>query len=130
MKVEDKQKVLYKIELRLLKVIPMLLALCYLSNTILSLCEYDSVIFSILGGMSVLPLIFLYVSSYVFKFCAYHRMFLHYIVVNDVINWFDYTYGIPMSYRWLVVVHIAIAGIFLFLILYFKFKVCKKQLQN
>lgn len=95
----ENQKTLYKLELGLLKVIPMLLALCYLCNTIFSLCGYDYVIFSILGGMSVIPLVFLYVSSFVFKFCAYHRMFLYYIVVNDVLNWIDNLYGLPVSNR-------------------------------
>ena len=110
-----------------LKIIPMLLALCYLSNTVFSIFGYDFAIFSILGGMSVLPTLFLLVSSFVFKFCAYHRMFLYYIIVNDVINWIDYSCGIPVSNRWLFALHIAIAGTTLFVILFLKFRVCKKR---
>ena len=123
----ERNKLLNKSLMAFLKIIPMLLALCYLSNTILSLCGYDLAIFSILGGMSVLPMVFLLLSSFVFKFCAYHRMFLYYIIVNDVINWIDYSYGIPFSNRWLFVLHIAIAGITLFVILFLKFRVCKKH---
>ena len=123
----EKNKLLYRVEIIFLKIIPMLLALCYLSNTILSFWGYDFAIFSILGGMSVLPMLFLLVSSFVFKFCAYHRMFLYYIIVNDVINWIDNSYGIPVSNRWLFVLHIAIAGITLFLILFLRFRVCKRR---
>ena len=115
-------KTLYKLELGLLKIIPMLLAGCYLLDTILSYFYIDLPIFSILGGMSILPLIFLYISSYVFHFCEYHRMFLHYVVVNDVISWIDYSYKLPIGNFGYFTLHIAVAGIFLFIILYLKVK--------
>lgn len=121
-----KFKYLYKLELVLLKIIPMLLALCYFSNTILSLFGYKYTIFSIISGMSVLPMIFLYLSSYAFRFCEYHRIFLHYVVINECIVWYDYHYGIPYNDRTLLVIHIGIACVCLFLILYLKQQVCKK----
>ena len=113
-------KTLYKLELGLLKVIPMLLAGCYLLDTILSYFYIDLPIFSILGGMSILPLVFLYVSSYVFRFCEYHRMFLHYVVVNDIISWIDYSYRLPIGNFEYFTLHMAVAGIFLFIIIYLK----------
>ena len=122
-----KYKLLYKIELVLLKIIPVLLAVCYFSNTILSLFGINYTIFSIVGGMSILPLLFLYISSYVFRFCEYHRMFLHYIVINECIVWYDYHKGIPCETRTLLGIHITIACIFLFIILYLKLKVCNKS---
>lgn len=115
-----KFKYLYKLELVLLKIIPMLLALCYFSNTILSLFGYKYTIFSIISGMSVLPMIFLYLSSYAFRFCEYHRIFLHYVVINECTVWYDYHYGIPYNDRTLLAIHISIACICLFLILYLK----------
>jgi hypothetical protein len=115
-------KTLYKLELGLLKIIPMLLAGCYLLDTILSYFYIDLPIFSILGGMSILPLIFLYISSYVFHFCEYHRMFLHYVVVNDILSWIDYSYELPIDNFAYFTLHIAVAGIFLFIILYLKVK--------
>lgn len=92
-----RNKSLYKIELYLLKVLPMLLAAIYLVNTVLS--YYDTIIpaLSYIGGLSFIPLVFMYVSSYVFRFCSYHRMFLHYIVVNDSVNIVDYYYTLPIS---------------------------------
>lgn len=118
-------KILYKIELYLLKIIPMLLAICNLMNTILSYFGFDVKIFTYIVGIGILPIIFLYISSYVFKFCSYHRMFLHYIVVNNVLCYIDYEYGINISDKDYLSIHLIIAGIFLFTILYLKQKLCK-----
>ena len=115
-------RTLYKVQLILLKIIPMLLAGCYFFDTILSYFYIDTPIFSILGGASIFPLIFLYTSSYVFKFCEYHRMFLHYIVVNDILSWIDYSYKLPIDNFEYLILHIIIAGVFLFIILYLKIK--------
>ena len=85
-----KSKNLYKVELYLLKIMPMVIALAYLVNTVSSYFGVDIPILASIAGMSLIPLIFMYISSYVFKFCEYHRMFLHYIAVNDIINIYDW----------------------------------------
>lgn len=121
-----KSKLLYKIQLYLLKVLPILIALAYLLNTILSLNGIDIPALSYIAGMSIIPLIFMYTSSYIFRFCGYHRMFLHYIVVNDIINIYDLYVGIPLDNRELLNIHVALAGLFLFLILYSYVKYNKK----
>ena len=118
-------KPLYKIEMGILKVIPMLLAGCYFLNTTLSYFNIDTPLFSYIGGMSLLPLLFVYLSSFVFRFCVYHRMFLYYIFVSDCISYYDLYIGIPVGNRELFVFNESIAGLFLFGILYLKFKVCK-----
>lgn len=88
-----KSKNLYKVELYLLKIMPMVIALAYLVNTVSSYFGVDIPILASIAGMSLIPLIFMYISSYVFKFCEYHRMFLHYIAVNDIINIYDLKEG-------------------------------------
>lgn len=113
-------KPLYKIELYLLKIIPMIMAALHLMSTILFYFGIDLEILSYLGGVSFLTLGFLYLSSYVFKFCEYHRMFLHYIVVTNLISIYDTYIGIPISDGTLFIYNMSIAGIFLFLILYLK----------
>ena len=118
-----RSKTLYKIELYLIKVIPMTIAGIYLINTILSYFCIDLPILSLIGGMSLLPLLFLYISSYVFRFCAYHRMFIHYIVINDALSYFDYyTDGVFFSNRAFFLTQIIIAGIFMYVIAYLKFR--------
>lgn len=118
-------KLLYKAELYLIKVIPMVLSGIALLNTILSYFYIDVPLLSYLGGVSVLTIAFLYLSSYVFKFCAYHRMFIHYITLNWVLNIIDYYIGIPLDNKELFMMYMIITGIFLFIVLYLKFKVCK-----
>ena len=119
---------LYKIELYLLKIIPIVLAGIHLINTVFSYYNIDIIILSYIGSVSLIPLIFLYISSYVFKFCEYHRMFLHYIIVNNLINIYDYYIGIPIDNKQLLITHLIIAGICLIIILYLYVKTNKKTI--
>ena len=64
-----RNKIIYKIELGLLKIIPMLMAFMCVLNSVLSYFSIDTCILSYLGGTSILTLILLYISSYTFKFC-------------------------------------------------------------
>lgn len=116
----------HKTLLAYLRVIPMLLALIYFLNTFLSYFGIDLPVLSYIGGVSVLPLLFLYISSYSFKFCEYHRMFLHYVSFNWLLNIYDYYIGIPISERSLYAMYLCITVVFLFLILYYHQKARKE----
>jgi len=102
-----------------LKVIPMLLAALAILNMIFDFAGIDSSVLSMLGGISFFPLVFIYISSYVFRFCEYHRMFLHYVVANNILTYLDYYIGLPVSNATLLMIHVILIGLFLFLILYF-----------
>lgn len=121
-----RSKLLYKIELHLLKIIPMILAFTALLNSILSYFNIDLYILSYIGGISIFTMVFLYLSSYVFKFCEYHRMFLHYVVVTWIINTIDYYIGIPINDLEYLCLQLIIAGISLFIILLLYYKTNKK----
>ena len=121
----NSNKVLYKVQLYLLKVIPMVMAFICLINTILSYFDIDLEFLSYLGSGSMLMIGYLYVSSYVFKFCEYHRMFLHYVVVINVLNAYDYYIGIPINDLMLLILYQIISGIFLFIIIYLYVKTNK-----
>lgn len=112
-----RSKNLYKVFLVALKVLPMLISLCYLLNTITAYLGYNIEIFSFIEGVSLLPWIFLYISAVVFRFCMYHKMFLFYILSDDVINYLDYFFDFTTAYEFFII-HMSIAGVFLFLILY------------
>lgn len=75
-------KLLYKIELYLIKIIPIIIAFIYLLNTILSYFYIDLPILSY--AVMGLLVMFLYISSYVFKFCSWHRVCILYIIINLV----------------------------------------------
>lgn len=125
---ENLNKLLYKLMILSLKVIPMLIAAIYLLNTMLSFVGIDLPILSLIGGLSILPIIFLYIASYALKFCEYHRMFLHYVVVTDILSYIDYyTNGEYFSNRTLFLIHVFVAGVFLFFILYLKINHKKKM---
>lgn len=120
-----KSKALYRIELYLIKIIPMIMAGLCLLNTLLSYFCIDVVIFSYIGSASFLTLLFLYLSSYVFDFCSYHRMFIHYVTINTILNTIDYYIGIPVSDKGLLLLYLIITGITLFMIIYLKFRRCQ-----
>jgi predicted lysophospholipase L1 biosynthesis ABC-type transport system permease subunit len=87
----------YKIFLFINKYLPYVISLLYMVNTLLYLFGIDLVIFSILGGMSILPMIYFISVSFTFGYCLYHRLPLYYVILNDSINWLEYTIGIPIS---------------------------------
>ena len=115
-------KLLYKLTVIVLKTLPMLLAFITLLNSILSYFNIDLVILSYIGGVSLITILFIYVASYTFRFCEYHRIFLHYIVVTWIINIIDLYIGIPVNDLEYLCLQIIVAGINLFLILYFYLK--------
>lgn len=112
-----RSKTLYKLELIILKFIPFILAFVCFLNTVFSYFGIDLEFLAYIGGISLFTLLFLYVSSYVFKFCLYHRLALHYVVINNVLNIYDYYIGVPLDNRNLFILYLVIAFIFLILIL-------------
>lgn len=125
MKVEKQSKVPQKLMLYLTKILPMLIALLYLLNTTFSFMYIDIPAISYIYHFLLIA--FIYSVSYALKFCAYHRMFIHYILIEEIINIIDYEYGIPLDYIGLVLLHSIILVVCLFLVLYLKFKVCEKH---
>lgn len=115
-------KLLYKVTVIVLKILPILLAFITLLNSILSYFNIDLVILSYIGGISLITILFIYVASYAFRFCEYHRIFLHYIVVTWIINIIDLYIGISINDLEYLCLQMIVAGISLFIILYFYLK--------
>ena len=115
-----------KLFLGFLKILPMLMAVMYLTNTVLSYFYIESRTFSYLSSLGIIPWTFIMAASYRLKFCEYHRMFLWYILTNNLICWTDEKYSLPIDNWSYFLMHISIAGIFLFLVLYFHQK-CRKK---
>ena len=92
-----KSKGLYKAFLFLLKLLPFLLASISVLNTVLAYFSIDLVILTYLGGISLLPVLFMYLAAFVFRFCIYHRIFLDYTVVSTIITVYDYYIGVPVT---------------------------------
>jgi len=79
------------------------------------------------GSCSILTLSFLYLTSYVFKFCEYHRMPLHFIVITDIIDCIDYYIGIPLDLFQFIVLYSTVIGITILLIILLYVKCHKKS---
>lgn len=115
--VEKSRESKYRLLIIVLKFIPMLTALCYMTSTIFNYFDYNIEPLSNLGGMSLLTWVFIYLASVVFKFCSYHRMFLWYVLVDDLVNIVDYYWNIPISTDNILMLHNIWIGITLFIIL-------------
>ena len=114
-----KSKRLYKLVIIYLRIIPGLLAVCTFLDTLTQLLGYTIVLFSMIGGISFLTLAFLYMASYVFHYCKYHRMFLHYVLVNNILSFYEEQFGLPVSFNGLIAIFSVVACVFLFFILYY-----------
>lgn len=115
--VEKSKESKYKLLILVLKIIPMLTALCYMSSTVFSYFGSNIEPLNNIGGMSLLTWLFIYLASVVFKFCAYHRMFLWYVFIDDLFNIIDYYWEIPISTDNILMLHNILIGITLFIVL-------------
>ena len=109
----------YKALIQFLKVLPMILAACNCLNTYLSFYGYEAPIVSYIGGISFTGWLFIYLAAIVFRFCIYHRMFLYYVLLNNLLSVYEYHFGFPVSDATFIRIYTFITGIFLFLILFF-----------
>lgn len=108
-----KSKTLYKITLLTLKMLPMIMSFSYLIMFVLANTVEDWVIIPHILGTVIAPLTFVYLTSYVFKFCAFHRMFIHYYAFVELLNVTDYYVKIPISDEAITILHDSVTIIFL-----------------
>lgn len=123
---EEKQKLLsrnlYFIEIKLLKILPSLIALIYFINIVLNLLGISLNSLSYIAGMSFIPLLFMYISSYVFQFCKYHRLPLHYILITNLISIVGYEFEIAVDVWLYIVIHAILFGLTIAIVLYLYLK--------
>lgn len=117
-----KNKMMYKIELLSIKYTPIVVSLSILIGLLLTYNDIDITILDIFTSASIIATIPMYISSYVYKFCKYHRMFIHYIVVIHFIDTCDMIFNIPIDDYNLLITYLIITGIFIFIIAYLYLK--------
>lgn len=105
-------KSLYKIEIWLLKVLPFVLSLFYFINILLITMGYVVPILTLFASTSYISLLFLYISSYVFKFCEWHRVPLHYIATTEIFNLIDYWFLPHITNHIILIVYCIMFGLF------------------
>lgn len=117
------RKYLYKVFLITLKVLPYLIAVSYI---VFTLGFYFGVELNVLGyfsSCSILTWLLLYISSFVFGFCSYHRVPLYYVLLNDVLNVVDTYIGLPIETNDFFVLHIALLGVAMLLYVFLRLKI-------
>lgn len=103
------------------KVIPILIAIIHLINSIISFIGSNDIPLNYIGGISLLPIIYLYIASYTFHLCEYYRMFLHYSVLIDIINCYDYYFEIPINDSNYIILFVCITIVMMLITIYLKF---------
>jgi hypothetical protein len=111
-------KTLYKIEIKLIRILPSLLALFLFIQSIFSAMNINLKFLSLLVETSYVSILFIYITSYVFKFCSCHRIFLHYIVINNLFNILNNCNILHFNKEELFVIHILLFSVFLLITLY------------
>ena len=78
-------KTLYKLFLITLKYLPHLIGTLYFIYAILSM-YFDVHFMNYIISLSILPLLYILISSFVFKFCTTHRLPIYYILSLNTFN--------------------------------------------
>ena len=103
-----------------LKILPIILAITSFANCALAYLGFQFKVYAHIFFFFIIS--FIYVASYVLKFCEYHRISLHYIVIIYIINCYDYYIGIPINYIELFMLYSIITFISIFIAIYLKLK--------
>jgi hypothetical protein len=124
--VENLRKSSYKTHLIVVKICPYLLGLIYALNSILAYFYIETTWAGYVGHLALIPALSFISQSFVLKFCVYHRLPIYYILVNDGINTYDYFYGIEVSDKGFLLLHIFLVWVTILSIIYFYVKHHKK----
>lgn len=92
-----KSKSLYKILLLTIKYSPILILVVQISYSILAYFRINNEWLSYIGSASAINIVYLYIASYVFRFCYLYRLSLHSIVLTNLLALYDTLVGIPIS---------------------------------
>lgn len=132
-------KRLYKVNLFLLKLLPVIMCAGYLIASYGATFQITTgfgIILQIVShylGLVLAPMVFMYISSYIFKFCNYHRMFIHYILTMNLMNVTNWYFRIPISnelynsiQHWITIVF-ALLAIGMYIKKRRDLRICKKE---
>ena len=108
---ENINKNLYKLTIITLKFLPIIMASAFMISNIIHITIVQIMCHII--GLNVAQFLFIYLTSYAFKFCNYHRIFIHYLILIETINVIDWYIEIPISDKAMQITHIVISVVFI-----------------
>lgn len=104
----------YKSFLIITKYFPHVSAFMYALYTLLQFADIDPIILGYLLDYSLLPWLYMYLTSYVFRYCYVHRLPLYYILINEVLTITDYYWNIPVNEFNLLLIHLLFIACLIF----------------
>lgn len=117
---QNKNNLLNKLLLVLLRIIPTLLAICFIIGSLGYYYGYNGVFANYI--MTILIIMFLYVASYRLHFCEYHRVPLHYYTFGNCVAFYDDYVGLPVGDVYYAFIQLTILMVFVLLYIYLRFR--------
>lgn len=111
---------LHKYFLICLKYAPMLIALAYFINAILSCIGVKLWILQDIFFLSPITALFILCASVVFKFCIWHRLPIYYCMVLHIISYIDYYTNFLMVDNIALFIYLTLTILCILLGMYFK----------
>lgn len=111
-------RLLYPFLLGMLRYIPALAATFHFVVIVLGARGMGNYALNYVSSLSFAPLVFVFLSSWVFGFPAYHRTFLLYILTAELTNAYYYYFGLPLSDDAFLTLHLFFFGLFIAIIFY------------
>ncbi len=118
---------MHKFFLIILKFTPVVIAIIYFINSVLSCIGLDLIVIPTVFYLSPTSALFILCASFTFKFCIWHRLPIYYSLVLQIINTIDYYSPVVFSNNVMLYVYLLITIVFILIGMYFKNKLNGKH---
>lgn len=121
----DKRR--HKLLIFVLKILPAIMASSYVIEMISIFLGFGTQVLVNFIGMIVAPILFMYLASYVFKFCEYHRIFIHYVLILEILTTIKWYYPIIVTSQLVLNISFFLSGLLMLCVVFFNvYKIYKK----
>ena len=118
----------HKLMILALKMLPAFMAGSYLASTITNYFGLGLQVFIHFSGMVVAPILFMYIASSVFHFCAYHRLFIHYVLITEMLTTLKWYFPFILTSQVIINSNIILTSILIICtVIYHSMKLYKKR---
>lgn len=106
-------KSVYKTTVKLLKLLPMIMVVSYFLMLLLFYTADRYIVIPHVLGTVIAPLVFIYLISYVFRYCTFHRMFIHYYAFIQLLNVIGHYHWLPTDGETTTLIHDGVTILFI-----------------
>ena len=100
----------------------------YLASNITNYFGLGLQVFIHFSGMVVAPILFMYIASSVFHFCAYHRLFIHYVLITEMLTTLKWYFPFILTSQVIINSNIILTSILIICtVIYHSMKLYKKR---